>query len=305
MKRLAPGVAGTHVLLAALLLSGCAPDGARSDRVNAAYLAIVAAEDARPTEGPALDLLIRSADEDNVFVRRAAIRALGRLERPAHAGIIAEALDDPSPSVRAMAANALAQAYHTSDGNAALEPLLARVEVENEAEVLGALAQSIGRLRLDAAHGAEGVDVLVDLSEIDGTNAPLPVMVGVALGLEARARLADLGPRAARRLVAMTRYGSVRPFDLGPGRVRTLAMAALGHEGLMTLTISGRASTQLCCDFCQHSAARNYLQLFRVEVPGSNGRRYFYVSLCRDTEGCNLRRLNDEPLRALLARVLS
>lgn len=74
---------------------------------------------------------------------------------------------------------------------------------------------------------------------------------------------------------------------------------------LSPVSVSGRASTQLCCDFCQRSAARTYLQLFRVEVPGSNGRRYFYVSLCRDTEGCNQRRLNDEPLRSLLARVLS
>lgn len=240
MKRLAAGFAGTPVVLAAVLLSGCAPDGTRTDRVNAAYLAIVAAEDARPTEGPELDLLIRTTDVDNVFLRRAAVRALGRLEHPRHAGIITTALHDPSASVRIVAANALAQAYHTSDGNAALGPLLARLEIEDDPEVLGALAQSIGRLRLDPEHGAEAVEALVDLSRIDGTGASLPVMVGVALGLEARARTADLGPRAIRRLVEMTRYGSVRPFDLGPGRVRTLAMAALGHEGEINSILVGQ-----------------------------------------------------------------
>lgn len=67
---------------------------------------------------------------------------------------------------------------------------------------------------------------------------------------------------------------------------------------------SGKASTQLCCDLCQRSAPRNYLQLFRAEVPGSKGRRYRYVSLCRDTKGCETRRSTDAPVEQLLSRVL-
>lgn len=68
---------------------------------------------------------------------------------------------------------------------------------------------------------------------------------------------------------------------------------------------SGKASTQLCCDLCRWSAPRNYLQIFRAEVPGSQGRRYRYVSLCRDTAGCGERRVGgDAPVDLLLSRVL-
>ena len=68
---------------------------------------------------------------------------------------------------------------------------------------------------------------------------------------------------------------------------------------------AGNASTQLCCDLCRWSAPRHRLQLFRAEVPGSKGRRYRYVSLCRDTVGCGERRVGgDAPVDLLLSRVL-
>jgi len=119
----------------------------------------------------------------------------------------------------------------------------------------------------------------------------------------AREIVLELFPATHKRLIPDSNDYRLEPDPNGNLIVYDQGDAAL--LSLSPVTISGRASTQLCCDFCQHSAARNYLQLFRAEVPGSNGRRYCYVSLCRDTEGCNTRRLNDEPLRALLARVLS
>ncbi len=68
---------------------------------------------------------------------------------------------------------------------------------------------------------------------------------------------------------------------------------------------AGNASTQLCCDLCKRSASRHYLQLFRAEVPDSKGRRYRYVSLCRDPAGCEERRVGgDAPVELLLSRVL-
>ncbi len=68
---------------------------------------------------------------------------------------------------------------------------------------------------------------------------------------------------------------------------------------------AGNASSQLCCDLCRWSAPRHYLQLFRAEVPGSKGRRYRYVSLCRDPAGCEARRAHgDAPVDLLLSRVL-
>ena len=67
---------------------------------------------------------------------------------------------------------------------------------------------------------------------------------------------------------------------------------------------SGGPSVQLSCDLCRWSAPRSYLQLFRAEVPGSRGRRYRYVSLCRDTAGCGGRRSGDDaPVERFLGRV--
>ena len=66
---------------------------------------------------------------------------------------------------------------------------------------------------------------------------------------------------------------------------------------------SGGPSVQLSCDLCKWSAPRSYLQLFRAEVPGSRGRRYRYVSLCRDTAGCGGRRGDDAPVEQFLGRV--
>jgi len=73
---------------------------------------------------------------------------------------------------------------------------------------------------------------------------------------------------------------------------------------LAPVAASGKASTQVCCDLCRRSAPRHYLQMFRAEVPGSGGRRYRYVSLCRDPQGCSARRSGDAPVDLLLHRVL-
>ncbi len=73
---------------------------------------------------------------------------------------------------------------------------------------------------------------------------------------------------------------------------------------LAPIASSGSATTQLCCDLCLRSAPRHYLQMFRAEIPGSKGRRYRYVTLCRDTGGCEARRSDEVPVEALLSRVL-
>ena len=104
----------TPPMLVVLLVAGaasCAPaDADRTSRVLEAYLDIVAAEDARPTGGSALRLLVAQAQSEQRFLRVAAVRALGRLENPDLAAEIEVALADPAPEVRAEAANALAQA---------------------------------------------------------------------------------------------------------------------------------------------------------------------------------------------------
>ena len=117
----------------------------------------------------------------------------------------------------------------------------------------------------------------------------------------ARDIVLELFPATNERLVP-----TPRAYRLLPDPQGNLVLYTPAGEQLLTfapVAISGSAAVQLCCDFCAHSAPRYYLQLFRVEVPGRGGRRSLYVTLCRDTESCDLRRFNDEPVRALLARV--
>lgn len=73
---------------------------------------------------------------------------------------------------------------------------------------------------------------------------------------------------------------------------------------LTPVTQAGNTYTPLCCDLCNRSASRHYLQMFRAELPGSKGRRYRYVTLCKDTGGCDARRMGDASFEALLERVL-
>ncbi len=80
------------------------------------------------------------------------------------------------------------------------------------------------------------------------------------------------------------------------------------HKPLLTLfpvTASGKASTQVCCDFCNRSAPRYYTQIYRVEIPTSQGRRFRYVSLCKNLEECSSRRFDDKSIRALLINLFS
>jgi hypothetical protein len=72
---------------------------------------------------------------------------------------------------------------------------------------------------------------------------------------------------------------------------------------LIPIASAGNASTQLCCDLCQHSAPRHYLRFLRAEIPGPQGRRFCYVTVCRNLDNCELRRLDDRAIIALLARV--
>lgn len=69
---------------------------------------------------------------------------------------------------------------------------------------------------------------------------------------------------------------------------------------LIPVKVAGASTSQLCCDFCFWSGIRQYLQAFRVEVPGSAGRRFRYVTICRDTEACEARRFDDKAVEALL-----
>ncbi len=237
------------VLAAAVLASGCAPPDAppgapRDDRLQAAYLELLAAEDARPRAGPALAALREAATSPVAYLRQVAVRALGRLESPALSADIAALLGDPAPSVRAEAANALAQSVHRSGDEAVLGLLVERAATESDPVVLAALARSIGRSASTEAGRARAQAALSGISRAAEPDEPLATLLGVTLGFEALVRrggAAGLGEAAAGRLSELTTYGT--DPDLGPegARVRSLAYSALGQAGRLDGALIERA----------------------------------------------------------------
>jgi len=63
---------------------------------------------------------------------------------------------------------------------------------------------------------------------------------------------------------------------------------------------ANRRTVRLCCDLCTWSGSSRDLRFLRAEVPGSDGRRWRYLSACVDIEACDARRLEDGPLDRLL-----
>jgi cyclophilin family peptidyl-prolyl cis-trans isomerase/HEAT repeat protein len=218
--------------LLSTLIAGCVPDAGRGPQVDAAYLAVVAAEDARPSDGRDLELLRQAARHADPALRRAAVRALGRLESPALAEAIAARLADTDPGVRQIAVNAHAQAYNGRTGDDALPVLLARVPAEGDPAVRGALARSLGRLALSPESRGRAVGAIVEISRPPDGNAPIRTLVGVALGLEAAVRQAPeqgVGAAVATRLEELSRVAGPAAEAVDAARIRGLALSALGQ----------------------------------------------------------------------------
>ena len=240
--------AHTKAMIAAVLVSAAAacapPDAGRASWVTDEYLRILAAEDARPSSGPELQRLIRAAGAGPVLVRRAAVRALGRLENPALAPEIESLLDDPVAGVRAEAANALAQSVHAAEGDAVVPALIAREAVEHDPGVRGVLARSIGRSAESDETRARAMSVLVGMSREEGADAPVETLVGVALGMESlvrRAGGAGISARAATRLEELMGYGEAGRPHPDAARVRALAVSTLGQSGRLDASSVERA----------------------------------------------------------------
>jgi hypothetical protein len=63
---------------------------------------------------------------------------------------------------------------------------------------------------------------------------------------------------------------------------------------------ANRRTVRLCCDLCTWSGSSGHLRFLRAEVPGSDGRRWRYLSACVDVEACDARRIDDGVLERLL-----
>lgn len=118
----------------------------------------------------------------------------------------------------------------------------------------------------------------------------------------AREIVLELFPATDHKLVPSPDEYRLERTDDGNLVIRSLVS---GESLILTpIAQAGSATTQVCCDLCRRSVPRHYMQMYRVAIPGSGGRRFRYVSLCRNAAACDARRLSDEPVRDLLERVL-
>jgi cyclophilin family peptidyl-prolyl cis-trans isomerase/HEAT repeat protein len=211
------------------LLLIAVPAGAQSQ------LSILQAEDRRAPTAASLAVLRSGARSGDPQIARLAVRALGRLERPALIGDITAALRHIVPEVRAEAANAIGQAAQgwktDKPPRAALDTALAslagRVKVEADPDVRAAIAESIGRLPYATANQVDKAEqVLVDL---DRRAESITDRVGVAKGLEALVRInRKLRPPAPDAIAALKRAVESSGAEATTGaRVRRLALEAL------------------------------------------------------------------------------
>ncbi len=201
-------------------------------------VALLEVEDSRPTTKEGLQPLLQGLKSEDPQVRAIAVRGLGRLEQIDLVLAIAEVLADESPHVRALAANALAQAAYRGGAHAAAIPLLARIPDEEDPAVRGAIAQALGRLvYATTAEVKESEEAILGLA----VDAPPVALLGAAQGLESLARQqpaeTPLSAASIARLRELATYGESAEASprqartLGATRVRRLALAALTAAG--------------------------------------------------------------------------
>lgn len=112
----------------------------------------------------------------------------------------------------------------------------------------------------------------------------------------------ELFPATKTQLVPAPQPYSFERDDHG-----NLVVVDANLEALAVLTpidTHGAPTTQMSCDLCKRSAPRHHLQMFRLEVAGSKGRLFRYVSVCRRDSECAAGYMDSDHLRFLVERVL-
>jgi len=235
------------VLLLTLAAWVPAPAGlvpaAGAQTIPPARLAVLQAESRggqTPRDLAAIRAGVGSGDPQTV---RIAVRALGRLQKPALIGDLNAPLRHNIPEIRAEAANAVAQAAQgvkgdpKGGGNAAASAaatLIARLKIEEDPSVRAALCESIARIPYSRAADVERAEAALLAAS---ANTSITDRLGVAKGFEALVRVnGSLGPTGAPALEYLndtvlsnaSRSDAVSMRDV---RVRRLALEALIAAG--------------------------------------------------------------------------
>jgi cyclophilin family peptidyl-prolyl cis-trans isomerase len=232
--------------LALLLLLAAMRAGAQAQAPT--RLAILQAEDRRaptPRDVAVLRAGVHSGDADTALV---AVRALGRLERPALVTDILPTLKHPVPEVRAEGANALAQAaagWKTPPAGALeviIRALDARLDVEADASVRAVICQALGRLPYRSA--AETDSAAATLLGEYGRRTDVTDRLGIAAALEALVRRQHkLWPPRTDVIAALVELSTTRPAEaINGARVRRLAAEALITAGAADAVVIRRTA---------------------------------------------------------------
>jgi cyclophilin family peptidyl-prolyl cis-trans isomerase/HEAT repeat protein len=224
-------------------------------------LAVLQAEDRRAATPRDLAIIRSGLHGGDAQTVRVAVRALGRLERPALIADLLPSLRHALPEVRSEAANAIAQAAQgwregsgarvqgsgfTAPTAAAIDgassALTARLRIEAEPDVREALCDALGRLPYQNAAQAESAErVLVDMA---GRAETVTDRLGVAQGLEALVRTQRKRRAPGEDAVAVLRRLAipVKGEAVTGARVRRLALEALTSATLVDVDTLGAAA---------------------------------------------------------------
>ncbi|MGQ0735940.1 MAG: peptidylprolyl isomerase [Acidobacteriota bacterium] len=225
-------------VLTALVCAAAAVSPAHTQPAASLAERILLAEDARAQTPAELATLRQSLTSPDLAVRRQAVRAIGRLERPDLIPALTPVLADRSLELRIEAANAVGQLARGQAGVASAKPrLLARAKVERDPRVWGVVAATLGRLPFSAASDVSEVEtaIAVVLPTPTSTAIQIDAVLGATEGLEALARQSHkLSPFKATTIEALRAASALegRPQDADKlARIRRFAVLALTAAG--------------------------------------------------------------------------
>ena len=196
------------------------------------------AEDARAQTNAELAPLREGLNSRDPNLRRQAVRAIGRLERPELIPLLTRLLTDANADVRIEAANAVGQLARGPDGVAAARArLLARARIEKEPRVWAAVAATLGRLAYTTT--AEVQHVETTLARVLPTQATtelsIDALLGAVEGLEALTRqsgkISALNTTTLKGLRAASELEGRAQDAAKLTRIRRLATMALTAAG--------------------------------------------------------------------------
>lgn len=222
-----------------------ASGAALSAAERSALARVIAAEDARPRDDAGTAPILTALGDKSPTVRRVAVRALGRLQRPTLLDSITPSLADADPRVRLEAANAIAQALQglrSADATAdqrraaidnAVDALVRTAERFPDPAFLGAAARTLGRLPYaDSVVPREVERVIVEMGERPGVGGrPLVrgdarVAQGIMHGLYSLARARRQTGGTSPRALAAMRWATTFGLDSSAPRAGSAAAAA-------------------------------------------------------------------------------